>query len=284
MVRKIIWHPLADGVRDVDDPSCRIPVHRRLIQSKALLHAGYVHWYRELLPAHRETAHLPGEIVEVGCGPGFLEEFIPGLVKTDSVPNPFAHRILDAMAMDYPDSCLRAIVAVGVVHHLPHPERFFAEAERCLVPGGRLALVEPSHHYPVPGFPKRLFELLDHYEYFDDSVAGWDNERAGNMRGANLALPWVIFERDRATFETRFPSLKINAVRYHSALSHVLAGAFSLRSVVPPPLVPAVFAVERMLTSLRPKLGAMMTIDVEKTREGNPPASSPLQRPGSASP
>jgi SAM-dependent methyltransferase len=265
IVHRILGHPLAQGVRDVDDPSCRIPVHRQLIQSKPLLREGYLHWYEELLPAYRETAHLRGEVVEVGCGPGFLEEFIPGLVKTDSVPNPFAHRIMDAMQMDYPDCSLRAICAVGVVHHLPHPDRFLAEAQRCLEPGGRLALVEPSNHYPVPGFPKRLFELLDHYEYFDASVESWDNEGAGNMRGANIALPWVIFERDRAKFDARFPSMKIRDIRYHSSLSHILAGGFSLRSFVPRPAIPSVFALERALSSFLPKLGAMMTIDVEKT-------------------
>jgi SAM-dependent methyltransferase len=147
---------------------------------------------------------------------------------------------MDAMQMDYPDASLRAILAVGVVHHLPRPDRFLAEAQRCLKRGGRLALVEPSHHYPVPGFPKRLFKLLDHYEYFDDTVDEWDNDGAGNMRGANLALPWVIFERDRAKFADRFPSLTIRDVRYHSFLSHVLAGAFSLRSLVPQVAVPSV--------------------------------------------
>ena len=84
------------------------------------------------------------------------------------------------------------------------------------------------------------------------------------MRGANLALPWVIFERDRLKFAHRFPSLRIKDVRYHSALTHVLAGAFSLRSMVPPPLVAPLFAFEKGITRLAPKLGAMMTIDVEK--------------------
>lgn len=263
VLKKVFGHPLAE-VEDVDDPLCRIPVHRRLIDAKPLLREGYVHWYEEILPAHRETAHLAGDIVEVGCGPGFLEEFIPGLIKTDSVPNPFASRIVDAMQMDFPDASLRAICAVGVVHHLPHPERFLAEAQRCLVPGGRLAIVEPSHHYPLPGFPKPLFRLLDHYEYFDDRVKDWDNDGAGNMRGANLALPWVIFERDRVEVERRFPRLAIRQVRYHSVVSHFLAGAFSLRSMVPRAAVPAVFAFERALNPYMGKLGAMMTVHVEK--------------------
>jgi SAM-dependent methyltransferase len=255
---------LADANRHVDDPLRRIPVHRQLIESKPLLREGYVHWYRELIPADRETAHLEGDIVEIGCGPSFLEQYIPGLLKTDSVPNPFAHRTIDAMRMDFPDASLRAICALGVVHHLPHPTRFFAEAARCLKPGGFLAIVEPSQQYPIPGFPKRLFAALEHYEYFDDAVESWDNAGAGNMSGANLALPWVIFERDRARFAAMFPSLRIRRVRYHSPLSHFLAGAFSLRSMVPRAGVPAVFALERGLARLAPRLGAMMTVHIEK--------------------
>jgi SAM-dependent methyltransferase len=261
---RVFGHPIALQAGDVDDPDYRIPVHRQLIRSKPLLYEGYLRWYRELMPAYHQTAHLDGALVEIGCGPGFLDELIPGLIKTDSVPNPFAHAIVDAMQMDYADRSLRAIFAVGVVHHLPHPERFLAEAQRCLQPGGRLALVEPSHHYPVPGFPRRLFTLLDHYEVFDDTVQDWDNEGASNMRGANIALPWVIFERDRARLEARFPSLRRVAVRYHSALSHVLAGGFSLRSIVPRPAIGPVFALEDALTSVWPTLGAMMTIDLER--------------------
>ena len=264
LFRRLLWHPLADQKGDVDEADCRIREHRQLIESKPLLRASYVEWYRELLPASTGTAHLPGDIVEVGCGPSFLEEFIPGLVKTDSVPNPFAHAIVDAMRMDFPDSSLRAICALGVVHHLPRPERFFEEAQRCLAPGGRLAIVEPSEQYPVPGFPKRLFALLDHYEYFDDSVERWENEGAGNMRGANLALPWVIFVRDRAKFDRRFPSLAIRQVRHHSPLSHFLAGGFSLRSAVPRQAIPSVFALEHALSRLAPGLGAMITVHIEK--------------------
>jgi SAM-dependent methyltransferase len=263
-IMKLLRHPVAEGGFDVEDASCRIAVHRHLLESKRMLREGCIHWYRELLPAHLETQHLSGDIVEVGCGHGFLDEFIPGLIKTDSVPNPFAHKILDAMRMEYPDASLRAVVAVAVVHHLPHPGRFLSEAQRCLQRGGRLALVEPSNHYPVAGFPRRLFTILDHYEYFDDSIRDWSNACAGNMRGANLALPWVIFERDRAEFERRFPSLRIKHIRYHSLFSHVLGGGYSLRSIVPATAVSSVFALERALTPFVPKLGAMMTIDIEK--------------------
>lgn len=257
-IAKLWTHPLMAGVQDVDDAE-RLPIFRQIIQAKPLLREGYLRWYEGPARAYRETAGMSGDMVEVGCGPGFLEELIPELVKTDSLPNPFAHRTVDAMYMDYPDNSLRAIFAIGVLHHLTYPERFLAEAERCLKPGGRMVLVEPSKNYP-----KRVLKLLNHYEIFDDTVASWDNPQAGNMSGANLALPWVIFVRDCARFERQFPSLRIKSIRYHDFMHHFLAGAMKFRSVVPRPAIPLVFALERLLEPFMEHLGTMMTIDVEK--------------------
>lgn len=264
VLKAVLGHPLAAQVGDINDPVSRILAHRRLIEAKPLLREGYVRWYRELLPAVAESAQLVGDIVELGSGPSFLDEFVPGLLKTDSVPNPYAHRIIDAMAMDFPDASLRAILEIGVVHHLPRPELFFREAERCLVKGGRLAMVETGHRYPLVGFPSALLQLLDHYEYRDREAPTWENDRAGNMRGANLALPWAIFDRDRALFERRFPTLRIVRVGYHTFSHHFLAGAFALRSLVPKAAVPLVFAVERALEPWMDRLGTMMTIQLER--------------------
>ena len=264
LLKRLLGHPLDAAIRDVNDSATRIPAHRRLMEAKPLLREGYVQWYRELLPAYLETEGVPGEIVEIGCGPSFLDEFIPGLIKTDSVPNPFAHRTVDAMAMDFPDRSLRAIFVLGVVHHLPDPERFLREVDRCLATGGRVAMVEPSHRYPVAGFPSFLLRFLDHYEHRDGAVQGWTNPGALNMRGANLALPWVIFQRDRALFERRFPRLRLTRLRYHTAAHHFLAGGFALRFFVPKSAIPSVFAVERALSPVIHRLGAMMTIDLVK--------------------
>jgi SAM-dependent methyltransferase len=259
MVTKIWTHPLMANVHDVDDAG-RLPIYRRIIQSKPLLREGYIRWYAGLIQAARETAGMSGDMVEIGCGPGFLEEFIPELVKTDSVPNPFAHKTMDAMQMEYPDASLRAIYAIGVLHHLPTPRRFLGEAARCLKPGGRMVLVEPSKNYP-----RRILKFLNHYEHFDDTVESWDNPLAANMTGANLALPWVIFIRDRLRFDSEFPSLRIKSIHYHDFIAHFLAGAMRFRNLVPRPVVPSVFAFERMLEPFMERLGTMMTVDVEKT-------------------
>jgi len=41
------------------------------------------------------------------------------------------------------DGSLRAIVMTDVLHHIPNVESFFAEAARCVRPGGVIVMIEP---------------------------------------------------------------------------------------------------------------------------------------------
>jgi len=218
-LREFLADPLASSL-DVDDADS-IARHRKIIQSKPLLRACYDRWYSGFLPAYEEIKDLPGDMVEIGCGAGYLEEFIPKLIKTDVVPNPFAQRVMDAMKLDFPDKSLKAIFLVGVLHHLADPERFLAEAERCLRPSGRLVMLEPNNC----ALQRWLCKLLNHYESYDDSITDWRNSGPGRMSNANLALPWVIFMRDRLRFEKEFPGLKLKNVRCHTFVSYYVSGA-----------------------------------------------------------
>lgn len=245
---------------DVDGPE-HFSVHREVLMSKPLLRQTYQNWYRQFLTAYRDTTGISGDIVEIGCGTGFLEQLIPDLVKTDSQPNPYAREVVDAQNMGFESSSLRAIFMVGVLHHLPEPEKFLREAERCLKPGGRLVMIEPTINFPQ----KVLCKVLDHYEFFDQSIQDWKNAQAHNMTGANLALPWVIFFRDKDLFQKKFPNLKMRPTRYHSLLLLLLSGGMSYRQFVPSFTLPLWRMVEFALSPLMGILGTSMTIDLEKT-------------------
>jgi len=257
-IKKIWQHPLARGI-DVDH-SDSLEVHRQILEAKPLLYEQHLRWYCECLPAFEETRDLEGKILEIGSGAGFLEQVIPDVIKTDSVPNPFAEQIMNAEKLDFGGGELKNIFLISVLHHIPFPEKFFREAERCLKRGGRLVMVEPSNNF----LQRFLARYLDHYEYFDDTIGDWTNDSADRMTHANLALPWVIFVRDRGRFEKEFPSLKIKEVRYHTFLSHVLTGGFSYRSLMPFWASPAVNLIETLAKPFMERIGTMMTIDIVK--------------------
>lgn len=259
-LKKVWQHPLA---REIDvDRLDTIKTHRQILQSKPLLYRHYLRWYQECLPAFEETKDLPGDVVEIGCGAGFLEKVIPNLIKTDVVANPYASKVMDAMKLDFGDETLRCIFLMGVLHHVSFPVRFLHEAERCLVPGGRLVMVEGNNNF----LQRFLLRHLDHYEYFDDTVEDWINGSTGRMANANTALPWVIFVRDRTRFEREFPALKIKKIRYHTFLSYVVTGGMTYRSFLPSFAAPLVDGIEKLTSPFMEKLGTGMTIDIVKEK------------------
>jgi len=256
---KGLWqHPLVKGLEvDAEDT---ITAHRRMIEAKPLLKQHYLRWYRECLPAYEETKHLSGPLVEIGSGAGFLEELIPELVKSDVVPSPYTSRVIDATRMDFRDGEVRAFFLIGVLHHVPDPAAFLREAVRCLQPGGRLVVIEPTNN-PLQRF---LASRLDHYEYYDDAIPDWTNGTEGRMTRANLALSWVIFFRDRERFSREFPQLELAHVRYHTFLSYILSGGMTYRAFLPSFAAPIVDIVEALPGPVMKRLATAMTLDFVK--------------------
>lgn len=84
------------------------------------------------------------------------------------------------------------------------------------------------------------------------------------MTRANLALPWVIFVRDRAKFEAEFPALRIRAIRHHTFISYLVTGGMSYRPFVPTFALPLVSAAEFLAGPFMRRVGTMMTIDIVK--------------------
>ncbi len=123
-----------------------------------------------------------------------------------------------------------------VLHHIPYPLRFFAEAQRVLRIGGRVVMTEP---YISPA--SRLVFKLAHPEPVVPSakVFGTDGKndpcplRGSGAFASNQAMPTQIFFRDRRLFESRFPQLKIIALHRRSLFVYPLSGGFSGPKLLP---------------------------------------------------
>ena len=72
-----------------------------------------------------------------------------------------------------------------------------------------------------------------HHEPFLPEAATWGFPLAGPLSGANGALPWIVFQRDRSQFEQEFPQLRIVSIRPFMPLRYLLSGGVSLRNLVP---------------------------------------------------
>jgi hypothetical protein len=117
-----------------------------------------------------------------------------------------------------------------------------------LAPGGGVVLIEPYYGPLASVVFRRLFTS----EGFDKQMRGWQSAAAGPMVGANQALSYVVFKRDREQFDRELPGLEIvasfplgNYVRY------LLSGGLNFRQLAPTLSVPVLQAVEAVLRPLR---------------------------------
>ena len=239
-LKKILEHPATRGL-NVDDPQTTVR-RRQIIQEKQFLRLIYKKWYMTL----KET--LPsgcGSVVEIGSGAGFLSEFIPNLITSDVFYNQWTTLVLDGHCLPFADQSLRAIVMIDVLHHLPKVRSFLSNAALCVREGGVISMVEPW----VTPWSKIVFRnFLD--EPFCPESNSWEFKEGGPLSGANVALPWILFERDRYLFECQFPQWRIQRLDPIMPLTYLLSGGVSLRSLMPAWTFSFWHAIDKALTRL----------------------------------
>jgi SAM-dependent methyltransferase len=168
-------------------------------------------------------------VLELGSGPGFLERYIDSeLITSERLFCRGVKLIADAQQMPVRDGALRAVVFTDVLHHLPRVREFFGEAQRCLRPNGVVVMIEPW----VSRWATLVYGKL-HHEPFVPDAAAWEFPPRGPLSGANGALPWIIFARDRARFEREFPHLRIEEIHPLMPLRYLVSGGVSLRALAP---------------------------------------------------
>jgi SAM-dependent methyltransferase len=238
LLKSLLEHPLTRGA-NLDDPSTTW-LRQTIIEQKTFLRRIYEEWYGMLAAA---VPNGPAPAIEIGAGAGFLAKYIDGLIVTEIFRCPDITMVLDACALPFEDRSLRAVVMADVLHHIPQCRRFFAEAGRCVQPGGVIAMVEPW----VTSWSRLVYTKL-HHEPFSTDTDTWEFPTSGPLSGANIALPWMLFERDRARFEAEFPMWRIETVRPLMTFRYLVSGGVSLRGLVPAWSFGAWTALEQAMT------------------------------------
>jgi len=221
-IRRLLADP---DTRDLslDDP--RTTQRRRgIIQNNRFLWRIYDEWYRMISACIPEG---PGRVFELGSGAGFLAQYIPGLIASEVFVCPDIQLVLDARRLPFSPGSLKAIAMVDVLHHIPDNRAFLAEGQRCLRSGGSIVMIEPW----VSTWSRPIYRL--HHEPFDPEAKDWAFRDTGPLSGANGALPWIIFQRDRHAFESEFRELKIQTVRPFMPFRYLVSGGVSNRQLMP---------------------------------------------------
>lgn len=217
------------------------------------------HGFRRLADRYFKVQGLE---VELGAGIAPMRNSYPEVLATDIVATETLDMALDAEAMRLDDQSVRAFYGQNCFHHFPHPERFFTELERTLKIGGGAILIEPFHG-PFAAF---LYKRLFRSEGFDKHFPSWETPSTGPMNGANQALSYIVFVRDRQAFERKHPGLEIvHQEICGNYLRYLISGGLNFRQLLPDALIPVLKVVEKLLYPVR-RLMALHHIVVIRRR------------------
>jgi hypothetical protein len=223
LLKKWLAEPLTRG-QDINDPQTT-SLRRRIIREKTFLRSIYDEWYRSLA---EELPCGPEPVLEIGSGAGFMSTHVPNLITSEVFPCREVDIVLNAMQAPFGDDSLRAILMTDVLHHIPEVKRFFTEATRCVRSGGAIIMIEPW----VSPWSRQIYTRL-HHEPFEPKAVDWHFASTGPLSAANGALPWILFERDRAEFARQFPSWRIKSIKPMMPFRYLWSGGVSMRAVMP---------------------------------------------------
>jgi len=247
-------HPATEGLAADDPETTRI--RKEIVRTKPFLRRIYLEWYAKLLRA------LPAgddPVLEVGSGAGFFAELCAEVITSEVFLCSGVQSVIDARRLPFRDGSLRAIVMTDVLHHIPEPEAFFREAQRTLRADGRILMIEPW----VSAWSRFVYTRL-HSEPFRPDASHWSFPSTGPLSGANGALPWIIFSRDKERFRALFPRLRVTRLEEFMPLRYLLSGGVSMRSLMPGWSFAAWKTLEHLISPWMQHLAMFAFIQVER--------------------
>lgn len=245
------------NLNQLDSPAREDLLLFRILEKKSLKN-----FYLEIYQKYRKVLNQSpqaGIALELGSGCGFVKDIIPEIITSDVIPYAAIDMVVDATDMPFKDNELRAIFMLNVLHHIPNSPRAFEEFSRCLSVGGKILIIDQ-----YPGIPSKWILKYAHHEPFQENSDQWEFASDGPLSGANGALAWIIFFRDRKKFQELFPELKISNITIHSPLLYWLTGGLKKWNLLPGPLFNLASSLDKLLIKIWPGFGSFMDIEIEK--------------------
>jgi SAM-dependent methyltransferase len=257
---ELLRDPAVAGL-DVDSAD-RLAIHGRILAGKPMLHGVFRSFHQLFNSLDQRFLSGTGLRLELGAGVAPMRDSFADVLATDIVAGTGLDMTLDAEHMALAPASVRVIFGQNCFHHFPHPELFLRELERVLVPGGGAILLEPSYGPFASFLYKRLFKS----EGFDKDFPDWHTPASGPMHGANQALSYIVFMRDRARFTQDFPTLEIVHQQFcDNYLQYLCSGGLNFRQLWPDWALPLLKLIEWLLTPLLPTLALHHIIVLRKT-------------------
>src|SRR6266540_2161933 len=209
-------------------------------------------WYRELYRDQFRDLPNPSTltILEVGSGTSPVKQFLSNVITSDMLDLDYLDLVFDCHEIDkldaIKDNSIDVITLTNVLHHLKSPIAFLNRAASKLKSGGKVIATEPF--FSVLSTP--IFKYLHHepvdFRIFEPELGDLE----GPLVSANIALPWLIFSRDREWLQRLNDNYDVGnlSIRPFSALSYMATGGISRKLPVPHFLYSALFPIDLALS------------------------------------
>ena len=199
----------------------------------------YQEWY-ELIS--NQLSESVGMNIELGCGASFIQKTIKNIIKSDVFLNSNTDLKIDAMEVGLKfENKISNLILVNVFHHINNPELFLRSAEKSLLSGGRIIMIEPSNNI----WSRFVYKLVGH-EKFDTEQINWEFESNDPLLNSNQALSWIIFKRDYKKFKKLFPKFSLYKKKSIMPLSYLLSGGHSYNTKVGKIFIKIIRKLERI--------------------------------------
>ena len=212
------------------DSNDRLVAHSQVYSDKGMLREVFSEFHSLFRQLDDEFLDTDGVKVEIGAGIAPMRDSYPDVLATDIVCSSHLDLVLNAEDMALQSESVQVLFGQNCFHHFPNPGKFFEEAERVLAPGGGVILIDPYYGL-LASF---LYKRLSPTEGFDKRTDSWEASMLGPMNGANQALSYLVFVRDRSYFERKYPKLKIVYQKpMGNYLKYILSGGLNFKQLIP---------------------------------------------------
>tara|TARA_B100000965_G_scaffold338843_1_gene306219 strand:- start:232 stop:1017 length:786 start_codon:yes stop_codon:yes gene_type:complete len=214
---------------DIDSPE-RIDIHRNIINSKPIMKEVFTEIHNLFLSLDKKYFSAYGDQIELGAGAFPIKETHQNVISSDVVEGKYIDIVLDALNMNLKSSSVRSLFAQNVFHHFSDPEKFFDEANRVLALNGGIIILDPYY-----GLASSLtYPYISPNETFNKKQKTWISDHVGPMRGANQALSYIIFKRDKEIFNKKYPNFEIvYQGTLNNYLRYFLSGGLNFKQLIP---------------------------------------------------
>ena len=264
-LRDYLKEPRLNGINPDSDEMLNI--HSEILYEKRIMRDVFSEFYDTCI--NLDNKYFTKSFlkrIEIGAGVSFFKKKYPEIVSTDVKKAENLDMVVDAQNMPFEQNSIHAIYGINCFHHFPNPDMFFKELIRVLEDGGGCILIDPFYGTVARRFYKKLFDS----ETFNMNQENWENDELGFMNGANQALSYIVFNRDKKKFETNYPSLEIVLQKpLNNYLRYLVSGGLNFKEILPSWISPVIKFIELLFIPLNSIFALHHVIVIRKKAANN---------------